>query len=151
MNKNKALVFLYSRRTDFLIFYVTLFCGSVAYIVKKHNGALIRNWFSNQTCNVALSEGCGFVIDSHPPISMTKEQEVLLMASMSQVWVSELHKEVNVMLRGITTHLRAHCTYFYPCLPTPGKLKNRVPRLFIKYKLNNSSLSKIISLTCSIV
>lgn len=80
-----------------------------------------------------------------PPISMTKEQEVLLMASMSQVWVSELHKEVNVMLRGITTHLRAHCTYVYPCLPTPGKLENRVPRLFIKYKLNNFSLSKIIS------
>lgn len=146
MNKNIALVFLYSRRTDFLIFYVTLFCGSVAFIVKNHKGALslikhvmwlclrvvVCNWFP-------------------PPISMTKEQEVLLMASMSQVWVSELHKEVNVMLRGITTHLRAHCTYVYPCLPTPGKLENRVPRLFIKYKLNNFSLSKIISLTCSIV
>lgn len=38
---------------------------------------------------------------------MTKEQEVLLMASMSQVWVSELHKEVNVMLRGLQ-HTYAH-------------------------------------------
>lgn len=39
------------------------------------------------------------------------------------------------MLRGITTHLRAHCTCVYPCLPTPGKLENRVPQVVYKIQI----------------
>lgn len=70
-----------------------------------------------------------------PPISMTKEQELLLGNGQHESGVSlGTYKDVNVTLRGITTHLRALCTYVDPCLPMTGKLENRVPRLFIKYK-----------------
>lgn len=55
------------------------------------------------------------------------------------------------MLRGIIIYLRVYCIYVYLCLFTIGKLENRVFRLFIKYKLNNFSLLKIIFLICFIV